>query len=210
MNDEATLWKRGDIDPKTGRVYLCKQKSCANGLRFVSVAEFEKRRQYGKNYSKSFSYVEKQKVIRNTDEKRKMRNEYGKKFRTSDAQKKRASDYAKKRRSEDAMFCITGRIRARVNESLRKNGYTKKSKLTQILGCSIEVFRLHLESKFKEGMNWENRSMWEIDHVIPIASAKSEEDVVRLNHYTNLVPLWTLDNRKKGSKMDTKNEQKPD
>ena len=215
MNDEPILWKRGDIDPTTGRVYLCKQKSCANGLRFVTLEEFERRKQYGKQYSKSPVYVEKQKISRNTDEKRQMRNEYGKEFRKSDIQKKRAADYARKRRSEDAMFCITGRIRARINESLRKNGYTKRSKLTQILGCSDDVLRLHLESQFKEGMNWENRSMWEIDHAVPISSAKSEEDVIRLNHYTNLVPLWTLENRKKGNKMpmqemDAKNSARDD
>ena len=51
-------------------------------------------------------------------------------------------------------------------------------------------------------MTWENRSDWHIDHIIPIASAITEEDVIRLNHYTNLRPLWAKDNLAKGAKME--------
>ena len=56
-------------------------------------------------------------------------------------------------------------------------------------------------------MTWENRSEWEIDHIIPLASATTEEDVIRLNHYTNLRPLWTIDNQSKRDKMPNKSIQ---
>jgi hypothetical protein len=83
-----------------------------------------------------------------------------------------------------------------------KRGFTEKSKRTQeILGCSFEDFKLHLESQFDENMNWENQgSYWHMDHIIPISSAETKEEVYRLNHYTNFQPLYWLDNLKKSDK----------
>jgi 5-methylcytosine-specific restriction endonuclease McrA len=72
----------------------------------------------------------------------------------------------------------------------------------EILGCTFEEFKVYLESKFDENMNWENQgSYWQMDHIIPISSAKSEEDVYRLNHYTNFQPLYWKDNLSKGNKI---------
>lgn len=50
-------------------------------------------------------------------------------------------------------------------------------------------------------MSWGNRHLWHIDHIIPLASAKDEESIINLCHYTNLQPLWKKDNQSKGSKM---------
>jgi len=60
----------------------------------------------------------------------------------------------------------------------------------------------YIENKFTIGMTWENygRGGWEIDHIIPISSAKTKEDVLKLCHYTNLQPLWWRDNLKKSNK----------
>lgn len=52
-------------------------------------------------------------------------------------------------------------------------------------------------------MTWENKGLyngelnfgWDIDHIIPISSAKSEEDIIRLNHFSNLQPLCSKINR---------------
>lgn len=113
-----------------------------------------------------------------------------------------ASKYLRKRRKEDPLFALIGRIRARINESLRINGYTKRSKTHEIIGCSWEFLKGYIESQFLPGMSWENRSEWHLDHKTPLASAKTEEDVIKLNHYTNLRPLWAKDNLTKGAKME--------
>jgi len=84
---------------------------------------------------------------------------------------------------------------------LTNNGFTKKSRSYEILGCSFDYFKNHIESKFTDGMTWENRSKWHIDHIIPISSAKTEAEILKLNHYTNLQPLWAADNIRKGNKM---------
>jgi len=111
--------------------------------------------------------------------------------------------YRKKRRKNDPLFTLIGRIRSRLNESLRKDGYTKRSRTNEIIGCSWEFLKGYIESQFVDGMNWENRSEWHIDHIIPISSAKTEEDVIKLSHYTNLRPLWAADNLRKSNKLET-------
>lgn len=50
-------------------------------------------------------------------------------------------------------------------------------------------------------MTFENHGEWHLDHIIPLASAINEEDIIKLNHYTNFQPLWSKENLKKGSKI---------
>jgi hypothetical protein len=95
-------------------------------------------------------------------------------------------------------------IRSLISSSFRKKGFTKNSKSEKILGCSFIEFKLHLESKFDSWMTWDNYSLynkdfnfgWEIDHIIPISSAKTIEDIIKLNHFSNLQPLDSYINRK--------------
>ncbi len=109
--------------------------------------------------------------------------------------------WAKKERAENPIFAMKFRIRALIAGSLKNKNYTKKSRTHEVLGCDYETFTAYLEAQFVDGMNWDNRDKWHIDHIIPIASAQTEEDVLSLNHYTNLQPLWAIDNMKKGAKM---------
>lgn len=113
-----------------------------------------------------------------------------------------ASEYRKQRRKTDPVFVMSERVRARIKSALRYGGYTKRSSTAHILGCSFEFLKGWLESQFLPGMTWENRDKWHIDHKTPLASAKTEEDIIRLNHYTNLQPLWAGDNQRKGAKME--------
>lgn len=63
--------------------------------------------------------------------------------------------------------------------------------------------RNYLENKFIDGMTWDNKGFygWHIDHIIPLSSAKTEEEIYKLCHYSNLQPLWAEDNMKKGDKI---------
>ena len=108
----------------------------------------------------------------------------------------------KKLRSNSPKHLLENRIRSRIHTAFVRQKYTKNSRIFEILGCSWEKLKIHIELQFTDGMTWENRSDWHIDHIIPIASAITEEDVIRLNHYTNLRPLWAKDNLAKGAKME--------
>jgi len=110
--------------------------------------------------------------------------------------------YRKTRAALDPVYAMSVRIYGLISVSIRNGGYTKKSSTLNILGCSYEEFKRHIERQFLPRMNWDNRSEWHIDHIIPIATAKTEEDVIRLNHFTNLRPLWAKDNIAKGAKVE--------
>lgn len=74
-------------------------------------------------------------------------------------------------------------------------------KLQMILGCQADEFCAYIDSLLKDGMTQENYGEWQLDHIIPISSARTIEDVNRLCHYTNYQPLWRSDNREKSNKM---------
>ena len=65
----------------------------------------------------------------------------------------------------------------------------------------MEELKIHLEKQFKPGMSWDNRKEWHIDHIVPLASAKDEETMNKLCHYTNLQPLWAEENLSKGARL---------
>jgi hypothetical protein len=115
--------------------------------------------------------------------------------------KKRAARITKQIKSSP-IYALMVRIRGSINESLAKNGYTKKSRSHEILGCDWDTFSNHIESQFKQGMNWTNRHLWHLDHIEPISRAVTENDVIRLNHYTNFQPLWAIENLIKSNKYD--------
>ena len=64
-----------------------------------------------------------------------------------------------------------------------------------------EVCKAHIEKQFTKGMSWSNQGKWHIDHIIPLASAKNEDELMKLCHYRNLQPLWAEDNLKKSAKI---------
>ena len=78
----------------------------------------------------------------------------------------------------------------------------KSCKTMELTGCSLEDLTKHLESKFTEGMTWENYGQWHIDHIRPCASFNLEdpEEQKKCFHWTNLQPLWAADNLKKSDK----------
>jgi len=96
-------------------------------------------------------------------------------------------------------ICISSLIR----QSFKCKGLEKPMRTTEILGCSIIEFKEHLESQFEEWMSFGNHGKyngeynfgWDIDHIIELKTAKTEDDIIKLNHYTNLRPLDSKINR---------------
>jgi hypothetical protein len=121
--------------------------------------------------------------------------------RNKDAINAQKREYIKKRRQEHAPYAIQMRLRARFAVAVNRKRLSKKSSMYSIVGCSWEELKAYLESKFLPGMSWDNRSLWEIDHIIPCATAKTEEETEKLFHFSNLQPLWRSDNLKKGAKL---------
>lgn len=108
--------------------------------------------------------------------------------------------YKRNKYNTDVMQNLKERMRGRLNSFFKYKNLTKSKKTIEILGCEWGILKIHIEKQFKDGMNWENRELWHVDHIIPLASAKNEQELIKLCHYTNLQPLWAEENLKKGSK----------
>ena len=108
---------------------------------------------------------------------------------------KRISD----RKKSDPIFKLKTLYRTKINKILG----SKREKTFDLIGCSPDTLKSHIENQFKPDMNWENHGTmgWHIDHIIPLSSAKNEYELKELCHYTNLQPLWWFENLQKGSKV---------
>lgn len=107
-------------------------------------------------------------------------------------------DYLKRRKLSDVEFKLRCNIRRRIHLVL--DGINKSENTLSLLGCSVEYFKSYLESKFTDGMNWENYgSYWQIDHIIPCSAFDLTQEVNQkiCFHYKNMQPLSTTENKRK-------------
>jgi hypothetical protein len=122
--------------------------------------------------------------------------ERGKKYYETSKTRKKLMSYKIENRLKNS-------LRSRVRNFLKSVNIIKTNKTILMVGCSPESLKKHLEKQFKEGMCWDNYGYhgWHIDHIIPLSSAKTEEEIYKLIHYTNLQPLWARDNLIKSNKL---------
>jgi hypothetical protein len=112
------------------------------------------------------------------------------------------NEWVIKNYNNDFLFRLVNIMRSRTRLFLKSKNIKKENTTFEIVGCSPEFLKDHLEHQFTEGMSWDLIGEYiHIDHIIPLSSAKNEEEIYKLCHYTNLQPLWAEDNLKKGSKI---------
>jgi hypothetical protein len=172
-----------DKRKKDGLRYNC--KSC---LKEYRQANKEKRKEYDKEYYQA-----------NKKRLNKRNKEYNKANKEKINQYKK--EYKKNRIKTDPLFKMICNLRGRTWEAFKRKGYSKNTKTQEMLGVDWEVAKQHIERQFTKGMNWDNYGEWHIDHIIPLASAKNEQEICNLCHYTNLQPLWAEDNLRKSDKI---------
>ena len=146
-------------------------------------------------------YLDNKEKIKEKSKKWKLDNkEKLKEYRLKNKEKR--NKYITKRNQIDPLFKLTNTLRSRIKIAIKLNGWTKKNKTAEILGCDYETVRKHLENQFIDNMSWDNHGLygWHIDHIKPLAKAKTQEELYKLCHYTNLQPLWAADNLSKGAK----------
>lgn len=107
----------------------------------------------------------------------------------------------------DKLFALNHKIlyALRVRLHIALKGKSKSERTLKLVGCGIEELKSHLQSQFKEGMNWDNYGMygWHIDHIRPCSSFElsKEEEQRKCFHYSNLQPLWAEENWIKNDKF---------
>jgi hypothetical protein len=125
------------------------------------------------------------------------------KYKESEKKRRKTVSYkAAKKRYDVGKGHLPHSLRNRLNQALKK-GF-KNGSAVQDLGCSIDFFRVYLESKFQVGMTWDNygREGWHIDHVVALANFNldDKQQFLKAVHYTNLQPLWAKANLMKGTR----------
>lgn len=190
-----------NANSKDGRQHRCKQcfseymknrtaqkSDEINAKRRIQYAEqIEKKREqtrasYRRHAEKRKAYVKEYSA--NPENKEKIRQTY------------RA--WKQEKLKNDPLFALKNRMSCLFRMALKVRGYGKTTKVASTLGCEWDELVKHIERQFLPGMSWENRGEWHIDHIIPLATAQTEEDVIRLNHHTNIRPMWAKDNLTKG------------
>jgi hypothetical protein len=109
----------------------------------------------------------------------------------------------RERIATDPAYALRNNIRTSLFKAMADHSAKKAKRAEAIIGCTWPEFVVHMERQFTKGMSWANRGEWHIDHIIPLATAQGVEDVMRLNHYTNLRPLWGAENIAKADKVLT-------
>jgi hypothetical protein len=186
QKDEILLKQKQNYNPKSKKDYYKINKEKIN--------EYHK-----KYYQENKEYIKehKKKYYENNIDTKK---EYTKLY--YEENKNKIINRHNKKYKNDSVYKFKHNLRSLILGSFKRNSnqFRKKSKTETILGCKIEEFRIYIQSKFKKGMALENHGEWHLDHIIPLASATTEEDIIKLNHYTNFQPLWAEENLSKGCK----------
>lgn len=123
--------------------------------------------------------------------------------------KKQLHDYAnrwvKQKRDSNLLYKLSINIRATIKSSIKRNRVSKNKLSFEILKCTAEEFKNHIERQFLNWMSWDNYGnvcetleyscSWDLDHIIPVSWAQTEEEVYLLNHWSNFQPLCSKINR---------------
>jgi hypothetical protein len=180
-------------------------------VRQISMAYYERHREVCNKRQTEWNKRNKEQVNRARRKWRKLNPDKSKEQRrrdwlNRDKEKHNASRrrYLKKRKAFDPLFRLATNIRSKISTALKNAGYSKNTTTEKIVGCSFRRLKEHLEKLFRRGMTWKNYGEWHVDHLVPLASATTEEDIICLNHYSNLRPLWGEENLSKHAKMPSK------
>ena len=113
--------------------------------------------------------------------------------------------YEKNKREVNPLFKLSTNLRRNILLCFKNKNFGKNSSTLNIIGCTFEEFKAHIESQFLNWMSWDNygdicnnleyNCSWDLDHIIPISTAKTEEEIYLLNHWSNFQPLCSKVNR---------------
>lgn len=108
------------------------------------------------------------------------------------------------RYKNDVNHKLSERLRSRTRTAVKLGKYAKSGSAVNDLGCSIEKLKLWIEMQWSKGMSWDNYKWdgWHIDHKTPLSkfNLSNRDEFLRASHYTNLQPMWCLENLSKGNR----------
>jgi hypothetical protein len=176
-----SIYKKSDKGKEIDKKYSKSDRGRETKKKYRECSEnIIRRREYFKMYSKKENFKATQKRYRRTDKGKKTQERY---------------------ETKNPNVKIARILRSRLRDALRGN--FKSGSAVGDLGCSIDFLKEYLADKFQEGMSWDNYGEWHIDHKLPLSSFNlaNREELLKAVHYTNLQPLWAIDNLKKSDRI---------
>lgn len=167
----------------------------------------EENKDYFKNYSSKYRKLNLEYFRKKAKKFRENNPNYYKELKSTEEYKQRVNSYNKNKRKIAPMFKLQSNLRNRIHGYILQTEFKKNKKTEELLGANFDKVKSHIESTFQKGMNWNNNGrcqdgncgeVWHIDHIVPLVSATTEEELYELFHYTNLQALWAFDNLSKG------------
>ena len=171
----------------------------------------EKISEYGRDYSKNYYYENLDKVKEYRERYKDRQANYFKSYysRNKDKLLEYTAQWMKEKYSNEPLYKFKCSLRRAVYRAvITPVTEVDTKKIEEVIGCSIDELVQHITSQFTDGMNWDNYGKWHIDHIAPLSLARTEEEAIKLSHFTNLQPLWKLDNLKKGRKVTKEGKAK--
>ena len=150
-------------------------------------------------YDKKYCLLNKEKIDRYIEEHREDRQKYAREYRRNN--KARLAEYRRNRLKNDPQYRIANTLRSSLRNALKND--KKVGSAVRDLGCGVPELKVYLEKQFSAGMGWDKLGQIHIDHKIPLSlfDLTDRKQFLKACHYTNLQPLWALDNYKKGNKI---------
>ena len=159
----------------------------------------EQTKQYRLDNKEKISERKKQYRLDNKERIKEYQKEYN--LDNKERIREQSNQYQKEQYHSDPLFKFKMNCRSRTGTAFKKKSWRKNGGTEKLLGCDWKTAMNHIEKQFEPWMNWDNHGEWEIDHIIPLASANTKEEMNPLFNYKNLQPLLAEDNRKKGDRI---------
>lgn len=158
----------------------------------------EKKKRYRDAHKDEINQKAREYYLENHDEFRKRQNEYRNKNRDSINKSKRISE--RYRRKTDPVYKLKGNIRNAINDSFGRRQHMKNQLAEDVTGMKTADLCIYLMNTFKKiyGYEWDGEESVHIDHIVPLATANTEEEIIKLCHWSNLQLIKAEDNLKKG------------
>ena len=188
--------------------------TCKTCCRLYVDEHIEKKRQYEKNHYEERKPKRKNyfKEYRKTDKyKESKKRSY---LKNRDKWKKESPEHRRRREKgryeNDLTYNIIKKLRTRFYKAVTRN--SKHSSILDLVCCSIDDLKKHIESLFQEGMTWDLlvTGKIHIDHIKPIDQfdMTDYEEQKKCFHWSNLQPLWAKDNLEKSSSYNGNHHSK--
>ena len=195
--------KRGE--QKGNKVFWSYAKQCVNGEWWISKELYDKKMEASRiagksriDYLRNWQLAKYKTCPEYRERRKKASNDRILKLKAA-GEWKATRSRLHKQKMLDPVHAFKHICRTHLSHTLKAVGRKNPTKAELMLGCSYAEFKSYIESKFKDGMTWENKNEWEWDHIIPMVSATTLEEVAKLSRYTNIQPLWKNENREKGT-----------